>query len=84
MDICLTMNIGVIQMSKKKIIPFPIGSDHEWYDDIEEIEALSEWYSSGEVLWTFWGHHLFETEFLEIMTICMICGHGIHGCVCDE
>ncbi len=68
----------------KKIKPFPTGSEHEWFDDFEEIEDLSVWYSEGDLYSTYWGHFLFEGEYLEIMMICMICGHSVQGCSCEQ
>ena len=48
-----------------------------------ETECESVWYSSGAVVWTYWGHALFETEYIEVMTICLTCGNGAeHSCTC--
>lgn len=55
---------------------------HDWYHDELEIDEESM-YGGLDPLPTFWGYMLFEGEYLEILTICMICGHGIESCGCD-
>lgn len=64
--------------------PFEFNSLHAWYQDVLEVDEDSMHSSHPDPLPTFWGHMLFEGEYLEILTICMICGHGIQSCGCDD
>ncbi len=56
---------------------------HDWYQDLEEISEDTMHSNIPDPLPTFWGHMLFEGEYLEVLTICMMCGHGVHNCGCD-
>lgn len=58
-------------------------SYHCWYQDLEEVSEDTMYSAHPDPLPTFWGHFLFEGEYLEIMTICMICGNSVVGCICD-
>lgn len=55
--------------------------------DIDMPEEISGDLMHSDLLnpvWTFWGHVLFEGEYLEIMTICLRCGNGVTSCTCPE
>lgn len=56
---------------------------HDWYHDLLEVDQDSMYSDYPDLHPTFWGYMLFEGEYLEIMTICMICGHSVLGCSCD-
>ena len=64
----------------------------EEMNDWETIDTDVPDETSGDLMhsdllnpvWTFWGHVLFEGEYLEIMTICLRCGNGVTSCTCPE
>lgn len=59
---------------------------HDWYTDVLEEDCFEYDvpYYPGYSFVTFWGHRVWETEFLDIMTICLSCGHSVIGCACDD
>jgi len=62
----------------------PFSPDHRYDDMPDEFDDDWDLPRDAVFIMTMWGHYLFETEFIEVMTICLICGNGVNSCTCDE
>jgi hypothetical protein len=56
----------------------------ESYDDDAPIELddIDGWLDAIWGISVFTGDILFESEYLEVRLICLICGNGIECCTC--
>jgi hypothetical protein len=56
----------------------------ESYDDDapSELDDIDGWLDAIWGISVFTGDLLFETEYLEVRLICLICGNGIECCTC--